>query len=84
MVIQLYADMEERAKNVADMDRKTRLNAVWDLAEEFKVKYFLSTFNDSFKLLIVVLAALAFPKMYSYTNLLLVCHDDLRFGLSWK
>ena len=30
--------MDERAKKVADMDRSSRLNVVWDLAEEFKVK----------------------------------------------
>ena len=37
MVKQLYEEMEERAKKVAEMDRKSRLNTVWDLAEEFKV-----------------------------------------------
>ena len=37
MVTELYNDMDERAKKVADMDRKTRANVVWDLAEEFKV-----------------------------------------------
>lgn len=36
MVTELYNDMDERAKKVADMDRKTRANVVWDLAEEFK------------------------------------------------
>lgn len=36
MVKQLYEEMEERAKKVAEMDRKSRLNTVWDLAEEFK------------------------------------------------
>ena len=37
MVKQLYEEMDERAKKVAEMDRKSRLNTVWDLAEEFKV-----------------------------------------------
>ena len=37
MVKQLYEEMDEPAKKVADMDRKSRLNTVWDLAEEFKV-----------------------------------------------
>lgn len=38
MVKTTYADMDERAKKVGDMDRNSRLNVVWDLAEEFKVK----------------------------------------------
>ena len=37
MVEQLYVDAFERAKKVADMDSKERKNAIWDLAEEFKV-----------------------------------------------
>jgi len=37
MVKQLYEEMDERAKKVAEMDRKSRLNTVWDLAEEFKL-----------------------------------------------
>ena len=37
MVEQLYIDAFDRAKKVADMDRKERKNAIWDLAEEFKV-----------------------------------------------
>merc|ERR1711997_788617 len=36
LVTTLYTDMDERAKKVADMDRSSRLNVVWDLAEEFK------------------------------------------------
>jgi len=36
MVKTTYADMDERAKKVGDMDRNSRLNVVWDLAEEFK------------------------------------------------
>ena len=38
LITTLYTDMDERAKKVADMDRSSRLNVVWDLAEEFKVK----------------------------------------------
>ena len=37
MVTQIYTDMDDRAKKVADMDRKGRQNVIWDLAEEFKV-----------------------------------------------
>lgn len=36
MVTQIYTDMDDRAKKVADMDRKGRQNVIWDLAEEFK------------------------------------------------
>jgi hypothetical protein len=36
MITELYNDMEAKAKMVGDMDRKTRANAIWDLAEEFK------------------------------------------------
>jgi len=36
LITTLYTDMDERAKKVADMDRSSRLNVVWDLAEEFK------------------------------------------------
>ena len=37
MVTELYNDMDAKSKTVADMDRKTRRDVIWDLAEEFKV-----------------------------------------------
>lgn len=36
MVTELYNDMDAKSKTVADMDRKTRRDVIWDLAEEFK------------------------------------------------
>ena len=47
MVTQLYIDMDERAKKVADMDRKDRQNVVWDLAEEFKVNSTLGFYDKT-------------------------------------
>ena len=45
MVEQLYEEMEEKAKKVAEMDRSSRMNAVWDLAEEFKVSNKMEPIN---------------------------------------
>ena len=51
MVTELYNDMDARSKTVAELDRKARLNVIWDLAEEFKVNVLGYNFEQITQLL---------------------------------